>query len=202
MNFSKRNFIVMLIAILIMGIGISLFKVSVMGNDPSSAMVMAIADTVAIDFSIILIIFNTVCFIIEILFGRKYIGVGTFVNWFCVGIIASAFFKMLVNLLGTNMSLPGRLLCMIAGVLVLSLSASMYQTANLGISPYDVLSIILADRLPVPYFFCRIFTDALCTLVAFLFGGIIGLGTLICAFGLGPFITFFNKHVSEKICDL
>ena len=60
---------------------------------------------------------------------------------------------------------------MAAGVLVLSLSASLYQTADLGIAPYDALSIIMADRLPLPYFWCRILTDSLCTVAAFLLGG-------------------------------
>ena len=37
-----RRLIVMLLGIFIMGMGIGLFKLSVMGNDPHSAMVMAI----------------------------------------------------------------------------------------------------------------------------------------------------------------
>ena len=32
-----------------------------------------------------------------------------------------------------------------------------------------------------------------------LLGGLIGLGTLICAFGLGPFVQFFTRHFSEKV---
>ena len=35
---------------------------------------------------------------------------------------------------------------------------------------------------------------------AFFLGGIIGLGTLVCALGLGPFIQFFNVHISRKLC--
>ena len=58
---------------------------------------------------------------------------------------------------------------------------------------------MMSDRLPLPYFGCRVFTDALCALLAYLLGGLIGLGTLICAFGLGPFVQFFTKHFSEKV---
>lgn len=88
---------------------------------------------------------------------------------------------------------------MVIGVLVVALGASLYQTADLGVAPYDALSLMLADRLPVPYFGCRIFTDALCAVIAWLLGGLIGLGTLLCAFALGPFVQFFTKHFSEKI---
>ena len=30
-------------------------------------------------------------------------------------------------------------------------------------------------------------------------GGLVGIGTLICAFCLGPFIQFFNGLVSERV---
>ena len=51
----------------------------------------------------------------------------------------------------------------------------------------------------VPYFWWRMFTDGLCALVAFLTGGLVGLGTLSAAFGFGPFIHFFDVHFTEKI---
>ena len=35
-------------------------------------------------------------------------------------------------------------------------------------------------------------------LICFLLGGLIGLGTVICSLGLGPFVSFFTKHVSMK----
>ena len=86
-----------------------------------------------------------------------------------------------------------------AAVLVTALGASLYQTADLGIAPYDYLSIGLRDYTPCPYFGCRIFTDALSALLCWLLGGLVGLGTLICAFCLGPFIQFFDRTFSQKV---
>ena len=86
-----------------------------------------------------------------------------------------------------------------AAVLVTALGASLYQTADLGIAPYDYLSLGLRNYTPCPYFGCRIFTDALSALLCWLLGGLVGLGTLICAFCLGPLIQFFNTHVSENV---
>ena len=84
-------------------------------------------------------------------------------------------------------------------VLVTALGASLYQTADLGIAPYDYLSLGLRDYTPCPYFGCRIFTDALSALLCWLLGGLVGLGTLICAFCLGPFIQFFDRTFSQKV---
>jgi uncharacterized membrane protein YczE len=32
-------------------------------------------------------------------------------------------------------------------------------------------------------------------------GGIVGIGTAVCAFGLGPFISFFDTHFSKKLVE-
>ena len=115
-------------------------------------------------------------------------------------LVAEDYEKLLRGVWNVPEGFVPRLVIMVAGVLILSLSASLYQTADLGIAPYDSLSIIMRDRLPLPYFWCRIITDATCAAVCWLLGGIVGLGTLVCALGLGPFIHFFNKHISEKLC--
>ena len=197
-----RRAAVMVLGILIMGLGVALFKLSFMGNDPNSAMVMAAADRLGVDFSVALIVENSLVFIVELLLGRKYIGLGTFVNWFGVGPLTTLYLGLIQSRWQVPQTIPARLLLMTAGVLVLSLSASLYQTANLGIAPYDALSVVMKDRLPLPYFWCRILTDSVCAAAAFLLGGIVGLGTLVCALGLGPFIAFFNRRVSQKLCGM
>ncbi len=197
-----RRFFSMFMGNVIMGLGVALFKLSLMGNDPCNGMYMAIADRIGIAYFIVSIAVSSLCFVFEALFGRKYIGAGTLVNWFGVGYIATFFHNLLTEHCPVPQDFLPRLAVMAVGVLVLSLSVSLYQTADMGISPYDSLSLILADRLPIPYFWCRIFTDCVCTAVAFACGGIIGLGTLICALGLGPFISFFNRYVSEKLCGV
>lgn len=198
----RRRAAVMLFGIVLMGIGVSLFKLSLMGNDPSSAMVMAIGNIVNRPFSIMLVIVNSIWFIFELILGRKHIGVGTFVNWFCVGIFTDLWTKIITENFTVPHTVTARLIIMAFGVLILSLSAALYQTAALGIAPYDALSIIMADRFPIPYFWCRIITDSVCAALAFFLGGIIGIGTLVCALGLGPFINFFSNTIAKKLCGI
>ncbi|MGN0423327.1 MAG: YitT family protein [Lachnospiraceae bacterium] len=196
----RRRLFAMLSGIIIMGLGVSLFKLSLMGNDPHSAMVMAIGDSIGLSFSAMLIIINSVWFILEICLNHKLIGIGTFFNWFCVGIFTDMWTDILTSHLTFSPHLASRLFVMFIGVIILSFSAALYQTADLGIAPYDALSLIMSEHLPLPYFWCRIITDSACAAVTFLFGGIVGLGTLFCAFGLGPFINIFTKTVARKLC--
>lgn len=202
-HFPVRRFIVMFIGIVFLGCGIGLFKLSMTGNDPSSAMVMAVGDRFGIDFALMLLIFNCAWFVIEIIWGKNMIGAGTFVNWFFTGTFASLFLRLVapitdkMNIAG---SFPLRIGIMIVGILVLSFACSLYQTADMGIAPYDSHSILLAKFTRIPYFWCRILTDSISVIVALIFGGLISIGTLVCALGLGPFIAFFSRNIARRLC--
>ena len=76
----NRRLVVLLAGIGIMGPGVAMFKLSLMGNDPHTAMMIAIGDRLRVDFSVILFVANCVWFFVEWHFGKGLIGVGTFVN--------------------------------------------------------------------------------------------------------------------------
>lgn len=195
-----RRILGMIAGVVIIGIGIAVFKFSRLGNDSISALNLRLAELVGLPFSIENVLMNLCLFVPQLLWGRRYIGLGTIINSFCIGFIVTFTGDAMTAVFGSADTLPVQLLWVAVAVLVIALGCSLYQTADLGVAPYDALSLMLADRLPVPYFGCRVFTDALCAVLAFLLGGLIGLGTLICAFGLGPFVQFFTRHFRRRCC--
>ena len=197
-----RRLIVMLIGVFVMGLGITLFRLSMTGNDPSTALAFAMGGKTGIPLSWSIITMNTLYFIGEIIYARKLIGIGTFINWFGVGLSADLWSLLLEKPLTQSDAFGYRLMIMAIGVLVLSFSASMYQTADLGIAPYDAISLTMEKHLPLPYFWCRIINDSVCAVATVLLGGIVGLGTLVCALGLGPFIAFFTRHAAMPMCGM
>ncbi len=188
----------MLLGCLVISLGVALFKQSGLGNDSITAFNLRAAELLGISLGTMNLMSNTIFFIVEILWGRKHIGPGTFVNWVLIGYLVTFFYQHLDRIFGAAASFPVQLLFVVIAVIVTSFGCSMYQTADVGIAPYDALAISLHEHTSFPYFGCRIFTDALTALITFLLGGLIGLGTLICAFGLGPFISFFDLHFSRK----
>ena len=196
-RYTARRIIGMILGIAIMSLGLILFKLSLMGNGPSTSMVIAIADRIGIDFSIVMVISNCLFFAVEWFWNRKLIGPGTFVNWFCIGPLASLYERGIRSAWNVPEDFPARLMLMASGILVLSLASSFYQTADVGIAPYDSLSLTLAEKSGRQYFLCRVLTDGICVLTAYLLGGIVGIGTVVCAFGLGPFVQFFSKHIAR-----
>lgn len=93
-----------------------------------------------------------------------------------------------------------RNLTVCVGVVVTSLGVSMYQLSRQGVAPYDSISLIMTERCPkISYFWHRISNDALCALICWLAGGIVGLGTLVSAFGLEPVVQFFDTYFTSKL---
>ena len=136
---SARRVIGMVVGIVIIGLGIALFKQSHLGNDSISALNMRLAELFGISLGVQNIAANLLMFAIEIWVGRQYIGLGTFVNGICIGFIVTAFYDPIAAFFGPAASLPEQLLWVAAAVIVTALGASLYQTADLGIAPYDAL---------------------------------------------------------------
>lgn len=189
----------MLLGNILIGIGVSVFKLSGMGNDPFSAMCMSVSELLQLSYSTFLILLNTSIFILEITLGRKYIGLGTILNWFLVGYVIEFFIWITSISITPSEAFIGRVPFVMAGVILMSLGVSLYQTSDVGIAPFDSISLIMKDRLPLPYFWCRMICDGLCAVIVLLTGGLIGLGTFVCAFCLGPVIHFFNEKLSKKV---
>lgn len=201
-NINWKYVIVMCIGNIILGLGIAIFKFSGLGNDPFSGMVMALSARVGIEYAVFLIMLNIIIFIVEFILGRKLIGIGTFFNALLLGYVVTFFYDAIVSVAGEPGQMVQRILSVCVGVIVTSLGVSMYQLPDQGVAPYDSMSLIMTERLKkVPYFWNRVATDALCALICWLAGGIVGLGTLVSAFGLGPFVQFFDTHFTSKLLE-
>ena len=201
-NINWKYVIVMCIGNIILGLGIAIFKFSGLGNDPFSGMVMALSDRAGIEYAVFLIMINTIVFIVEFILGRKLIGLGTFVNALLLGYVVTFFYNLIVSAAGEPGQLLQRILIVCIGVIVTSFGVSMYQLPKQGVAPYDSMSLIMTERLKkIPYFWNRVVTDAFCALMCWLAGGLVGLGTLVSAFGLGPFVQFFDTHFTSKLLE-
>ena len=199
-NVNWKYVIVMCIGNIVLGLGIAIFKLSGLGNDPFSGMVMALSERVGMEYALFLVVLNLLIFVVEVIFGRKLIGIGTFVNALLLGYVVTFFYNILMAWTGGPDQMVQRVLIVCLGVIISSLGVSMYQYPDQGVAPYDSLSLIMAKRWPkIPYFWHRVSNDAFCALICWVSGGIVGLGTLVSAFGLGPVIQFFNTHFTSKL---
>lgn len=90
---------------------------------------------------------------------------------------------------------------------------SFYISADLGMSPYDALGFIIEKQSGgFPFKWARVVTDVACVVTAFFVAGesgsqweLIGIGTVIMAFGTGPLLAFFKERIAQpfvrKVCE-
>lgn len=82
---------------------------------------------------------------------------------------------------------------MAIGLLLCCFGVGVYMSADLGISPYDALGMVLERKTKrnLGYKEIRIITDICCVAIGFFLSAPIGLGTIFTAFFTGPLIDFF-----------
>lgn len=211
-KYNVRSIFSSAIGILILSLGISINKGSVLGMDTYTGMNTTVADYFNMSLGNYQLVLNVILLLSMFVFGRYLLGLGTVLNMVLVGYLVEFFIKMFdgtVLSFDVEKSLVVRLLLLVVGTLILCLGASLYMTADLGVAPYDALSIMMSDHIEkLPFSVARIITDVICVIVGLIFGTflgsypfgtIIGLGTVLTAFGTGPFIDFFNKTISAWI---
>ena len=165
----------MLVGIVIISLGVALFKFAHLGNDPFNALNIRSAELAGLTLGVQNLIYNAVFFTMQMIWGRRYVGFGTVANAVCCGFIITFFYDFLTAHFAQAATLPAQLAWVAAAVVCTSLGISLHQTSDLGVAPYDYLALGLRDHTPLPYFCCRLFTDTLCALLAFLLGGLLGL---------------------------
>lgn len=100
--------------------------------------------------------------------------------------------------LGTYQLLSNAVLFVI-GIGVFALGASLYMTAALGTAPYDALAPMIVDGTNAKYRLVRVLQDVLFLVLAIVFHGAIGVGTVVTAFFTGPLIEFWTRRVSTPL---
>ena len=196
------------IGVLICGISVGMFKRASLGVDPFQSLMSGLNAVIPISFGTLYVIANLCLLLFALLLDRRKIGLATLINLFFFGYIAEFTLKLLEKIL-PELSMPGRLILLVIAVVIMCLASAFYFTADLGVSTYDAVSLIISEKQDrVAFKYCRIISDVICVILGFVLctaggftlaqiGGEIGIGTIITAFFMGPLITFFNEHVAK-----
>lgn len=195
-NTTTYRVIFVILGTIIIAFGISLFVRSEFGTDPFTCLNMGISSLTGISFGTCQLVMNLILFIFQLIFGRKDVGIGTLINAVFIGYLVD-FFDFLYSFLPQK-SLVEQILLMIIGLIVIGYGVAMYMEANMGISPYDSLGVILSDRLKKKYSIMRMAQDITCVVIGFLLGGPFGIATILMAFLLGYIISHYREKIHTK----
>ena len=199
MENKKKRIGMALFGVLFCGVCVGILQKSSLGADPFTCFVSAFANLAHSTYGNIYPIVTGILLLGVFFVERHYIGIATIFNLFGTGIMADLTVKLL-NQLFPQPGMAIRILLLIIGVIFSSLAASLYFTADLGVSAYDAVSLIAANKYRLCAFrICRISTDLLCVVTGFICAVVIGVATVITALCMGPIIQWFNTHLSEPL---
>lgn len=196
-----------LTGVVITAVSVGAFKFAAFGVDPFQSFMSGIDALIPLDFGTLYVIVNAALLLFALIFDRRYIGAATFINLFLLGYIVE-FSEHVLAVSFPGAGLPVRLISFALGFVFLCLGSSLYMTADLGVSTYDAIALVCADRWRLGKFrYIRICTDIVCILLGIgmylLSGGtpghvtsFVGIGTVVTAFCMGPLIDVFNVRIS------
>ena len=185
--------------VLLSGICVGIFQKIALGTDPFTCFVTGFANLFGSAYSTYYVILTGILLLIIFFVHRAYIGLATIINLLGIGVMAD-WMRCFLDVLMPAPGMEIRLILLVVNVVLASFAASLYFTADLGVSAYDAVALAAANPYGWADFrYCRITTDILCVMVGFFYAADIGIGTVLTAFMMGPIIQWFNVNLSKPL---
>ena len=171
--------------LVLFALGIVLLLESGLGLPPWDVLNQGIADITPLSFGTANIAVALVVLVVAWSLGAR-IGPGTVANAVLIGLTVDVLlaFEVIDGLSET--SLPGRIVMMVAGILITGIGSALYIGAGMGAGPRDSLMLVASRRTGIRIGITRASIEVAATLVGFALGGTVGIATLAFAFGIGP----------------
>lgn len=198
MNLKIRRILMAFTGVIITGMSVGMFQAASLGTDPFTSFTTGLCNLTGLSFGLFYSILCACMLIFVFVVDKRYIGLATIFNLFGNGFVADIT-KNFIEGIVVNPSFLFRVVLLILGVVIMCFAASLYFTADLGVSAYDAVSKIMADKKIAQFRFCRIITDVTCVIVGFVLKASVGIGTIITALFMGPLIQWFNVNFSELL---
>lgn len=201
---------VTIIGVLICGVAVGFSRYAAFGVDPFTVLMSGLDALIPIRYGTLYVIVNAVLLMFSVIFDRHYIGLGTIINLFFLGYVTEFTHMILVSLFPTPY-IGLRIAALVIGILLICISLALYMTADLGVSTYDAVALIIVNTWHIGKFsYMRIITDVVVIIagvVCYLFTGspiagitaFLGIGTIITAFFMGPLVEFISEKYVKKL---
>ena len=206
----KRRIAMSLGGVIVCAIAVGIFKLAALGVDPFQSLMSGLDKLIPIPFGTLYVIVNAILLIFSLVADRHNIGIATFINLFLLGYITQFTLELLQKVFPAP-SMAARFAFLLVAIVIICFGSALYMTADLGVSTYDAVAIVFAYKWKLGKFkYIRICTDLVCVVLGtaiFLMGGgtwaevptVVGIGTIITAFFMGPLIEYFNEKVARPL---
>ena len=206
-NFRMWIFRVMflLVGLTIAHLGVTLFLQADLGSDPFNVLIQGIFRKISwpeswpVTHGRVHMVISFLIILVLLIADRSYVRIGTLLCMVLGGPIIDVFTLVLERVINSASPFVWRVACLVLGCVILAFGMTIVIKSRAGTGPNDLVAVVLSEKSGWKFGIVRIAVDVCFALAGFLLGGTLGLGTVICAFLVGPTAQIFFP-VSEKIC--
>lgn len=199
--------VILFVGLTIAHLGVTMFLLADLGADPFNVLVQGLyrgLDSMSgwafLSHGRVHI---AVCFLIIIallIVDRSYVKLGTIVCMVFGGPIIDLFSLLLAPLFAMVSSFAVKLLLLALGCVILAYGMTIVIKSRAGTGPNDLVAVVISDKLRKKFSIVRVIVDFSFVAAGWLLGGVFGIGTLVCAFLVGPVAGIFLP-INEKLIE-
>ena len=194
---SLKTLFYLCLGLIFFGFGEGLLIVSGIGASPWNVLHQGVAVSLGLSVGTIAFLVSFLVLLLWYFLDQK-MGMGTIINFIIIAIMID------VTIYYFDKPNEGfiQMLMVIVGILIIGFGTSMYLIANLGAGPRDGLMTGLQKKTNAPIALVRVCIEIIVVLAGWFLGGIVGIGTLFFALGIGPSVAaslylFSSKNLSK-----
>jgi len=196
--------LLLLAGLVVAHLGVTLFLESDLGADPFNVLIQGLYRGLPwpdwMTHGRVHLLVSLVIMGVLLAVDRTFVRIGTVVCMALGGPIIDLWTIPLAPLFPETLTLPQRLPALVLGCVILAFGMTIVIRSEAGTGPNDLVAVVLSDKTKLPFGPVRVAVDAGFALVGWLLGGVVGLGTVVCAALVGPSAQLFLP-VSGRLCD-
>ena len=179
-----KTFIYLVFGLILFGLGETLLITANQGVSPWTVLAQGLSFQLDLSIGITTFIVSIIVLFLWLPLKQKP-GLGTLLNVILISIV--------IDLSNPILPYPKTFFYQIfqslIAVLIVGIGSGFYLTANLGPGPRDGLMTGLQKLTNQPIALIRTLIEVTAVVIGFYLGGVVGIGTLLFAFGIGPAVS-------------
>ena len=190
-----RDYLIMIIGAIVIGIGVAFIVSANVGGDAMTTFEQGLTLTFHISLPIAMIIANGIFVVLLLVFAKENISIDTVLSPLFISVGS----KIGLLFVPTIEGMVIRYVFFLIGLFIAGIGIAIGAQSATGSNPYDGFVLALSKKTNKSFSVVRPVMDAGLLIIGVLLKGTFGVGTFIAIFCMGPVADFFIKIFAKNI---
>ena len=190
-----RDYLIMIIGAIVIGIGVAFIVSANVGGDAMTTFEQGLTQTFHISLPIAMIIANGIFVVLLLVFAKENISIDTVLSPLFISVGS----KIGLLFVPTIEGMVIRYVFFLIGLFIAGIGIAIWAQSATGSNPYDGFVLALSKKKNKSFSVVRPVMDAGLLIIGVLLQGTFGVGTFIAIFCMGPVADFFIKIFAKII---